>query len=402
MLMQEEYGMHEYCEGKRGECLQPETKWFDGYYFPDYDINESLADRLGELEPWPGTDQLQEQTDMSNNYVGPVNEPPLDETPFTKLDVNIMNRLAKMFPREVVRSIWEEAEDNLNNNTHTKFINFIKLFGEDINTRQGWAKATRFAKWADDNWREAENSKEIKLGDDFDPTITYDLDFGLVTNPVKEWPSVFTVDGTESYWVKEWRYGEVDIAGYGVEDAEEKAQSAWYEYDVDMEYGDQGDTDDHDLEVDNARFVKSLKEARIVGLLGETGMLKEMQFDKNEILKLAKNTKGGLSGGRGDVFRYLTHLRDSGLVNMFQSPDFLWSGKEWLMKYLDFQHPERLENPDKNIQYLLDNANRLRDILIILLMDRADREGTTPDLDNFNREIKPLARDLVKIWSVQL
>jgi hypothetical protein len=399
MLIQEEYGMHEYCEGKRGECLQTETKWFDGYWFPDYDINESLADRLGELTYQ--LEDIQEQTDMSHNYVEP-DEPNLDETPFTKLDVNIMNRLAKMFPREDVRAIWEEAEDNLNSDTHTKFINFIKLFGEDINTRQGWAKATRFAKWADDNWREAENSKEIKLGDDFDPTITYDLDFGLVTNPVKEWPSVFTVDGTESYWVKEWRYGEVDIAGYGEEDAEAKAQSAWYEYDIDMEYGDQGDTDDHDLEVDNARFVKSLKEARIVGLLGETGMLKEMQFDKNEILRLAKNTKGGLGGGRGEVFKYLSHLRESGLVNMFQSPDFLWSGKEWLMKYLDFQHPERLENPDENIQYLLDNANRLRDILIILLMDRADREGTTPDLDNFNREIKPLARDLVKIWSVQL
>ena len=402
MLIQEEYGMHDYCEGKRGECLQPETKWFDGYYFPDYDINESLQDRLGELEPWEEETQLQEQTDMSNNYVEEPDEPNLDETPFTKLDVNIMNRLTKMFPREDVRAIWEEAEDNLNTITHTKFINFIKLFGEDINTREGWAKATRFAKWADDNWNEAETAKEIGLGDDFDPTITYDLDFGLVTNPVKEWPSLFTVDGTESYWVKEWRYGEVDIAGYGEEDAEEKAQSAWYEYDVDMEYGDQGDTDDHDLEVDNARFVKSLKEARITGLLIETGMLKEMEFDKNEILKLAQNTKGGLGGGRAEVFKYLTHLRDSGLVNMFQSPDFLWSGKEWLMKYLDFQHPERLENPDKNIQYLLDNANRLRDILIILLMDRADREDRTPDLDNFNREIKPLARDLVKIWSIQI
>ncbi len=109
MLIQEEYGMHEYCEGKRGECLQAETKWFDGYYFPDYDINESLRDRLGELTYQP--EAIQEQTDMSNNYVEP-DEPTLDETPFTKLDINIMNRLAKMFPREEVRAIWEEAEEN--------------------------------------------------------------------------------------------------------------------------------------------------------------------------------------------------------------------------------------------------------------------------------------------------
>ena len=87
---------------------------------------------------------------------------------------------------------------------------------------------------------------------------------------------------------------------------------------------------------------------------------------------------------------------------MFQAPDFLWSGREWLTKWLDLNHPERLENPDKDLQYVLDNANRLRDILVILLMDRADRENKTPDLDNMNREIKPLARDLVKIWSLQL
>ena len=48
-LMEEEYAFWEYCEGKRGECLQPETKWFDGYWHPDVDINESLSDRLGEL-----------------------------------------------------------------------------------------------------------------------------------------------------------------------------------------------------------------------------------------------------------------------------------------------------------------------------------------------------------------
>ena len=43
MLIDEEYMFHDYCEGKKGECLQAETRWFDGYYFPNYDINQSLA-----------------------------------------------------------------------------------------------------------------------------------------------------------------------------------------------------------------------------------------------------------------------------------------------------------------------------------------------------------------------
>ena len=62
----------------------------------------------------------------------------------------------------------------------------------------------------------------------------------------------------------------------------------------------------------------------------------------------------------------------------------------------------RLEEPDENIQYLLDNADRMRDVLVVILMDRADREGTTPELDNMNKEIRPLAQDLLKIWVAQL
>ena len=48
-LIDEEYMFHDYCEGKKGDCLEVETRWFDGYYIPDYDINDSLSDRLGEL-----------------------------------------------------------------------------------------------------------------------------------------------------------------------------------------------------------------------------------------------------------------------------------------------------------------------------------------------------------------
>ena len=278
----------------------------------------------------------------------------------------------------------------------------MKLYGERSKSEWSFARSTRFAKWADDNWDEAERIKEIGLGDDFDPTITYKLDFGLVTNPIKDWPHEYEVAATESYWAKEYRYGSTIIPAYNEVNAKHRADTAWWEWDVDMEYGDQGDTDDHELEVDTVQYHATIGEARMEGLLYHTGMLREMDFDRENILKLAKNTKGGLGGGRTEVFRFLENLRESGLVNMFQATDFLWSGKDWLIKYLDFKHPERLEDPDENIQYLLDNANRMRDVLVILLMDRADREGKTPDLDNMNREIRPLAQDLVKIWSIQL
>ncbi len=90
-----------------------------------------------------------------------------------------MNRLEKMFTRDEIREIWQEAEDNLSSNIHRKFVDFIKLFGEDTYQREDWARATRFAKWTDDNWNEAERVKQIQLNVTPDTTIS-DLDFGLV------------------------------------------------------------------------------------------------------------------------------------------------------------------------------------------------------------------------------
>ena len=49
ILMEEEYVFWDYCEGKKGECLEAETKWFEGYWDPNIDINQSLSDRLTEL-----------------------------------------------------------------------------------------------------------------------------------------------------------------------------------------------------------------------------------------------------------------------------------------------------------------------------------------------------------------
>ena len=415
ILVQEEFMMGDYCEGKRGECLQADTRFFDGYWHPNIDINENLADRLGELydgiDPTPttieearlgGPESPNELTDKEKVVDG------MDETPFSKVDTKILNYLSNKMPREDLQSIYSEDETQISNQTIISYKNIVKLFGidtEEISTggvSHVWARATRFAKWADDNWDEAERIKEIDLGDDYDDTITYDMDFGVVTNPIKMWPVIYDVEATESYWQKEYKYGSTEIFGYDEEDVRDKASSSWYEYDVDMEYGEGGDTEDHEIAIGDIRQLRTLKESRMEGLLYHTGMLKEMEFDRNELLKLAKNTKGGVRGGRLEVFKFLENLRESGLVNMFQAVDFLWSGKQWLIKYLDFKYPERLEEPDENIQYLLDNADRMRDVLVVLLMDRADREGKTPELDNMNKEIRPLAQDLVKIWVAQL
>tara|TARA_R110000823_G_scaffold95879_5_gene209026 strand:- start:1115 stop:1414 length:300 start_codon:yes stop_codon:yes gene_type:complete len=96
---------------------------------------------------------------------------------------------------------------------------------------------------------------------------------------------------------------------------------------------------------------------------------------------------------------------------MYQSPDFLWSGSKWLTKYLDLYHPELLDEPDEDIEkdddgywdndrikharYLLDNADTVRDTVLMMLID------STEDQDSIKVEtqMRPFAADLFKLWA---
>lgn len=137
------------------------------------------------------------------------------------------------------------------------------------------------------------------------------------------------------------------------------------------------------------------------GLLRECGMLDEQFLDRHSLFDLLKRTRGKSNSSRQEIFNFLNKLRNSGIINMFQSVDFLWSGKEWLIKWLDLYHPDKLNEPDENIEYLLNNADNVRDILIMVLIDRAEREDKELNVDNVNRDIRPLAEDMVKIWATQ-
>ena len=97
---------------------------------------------------------------------------------------------------------------------------------------------------------------------------------------------------------------------------------------------------------------------------------------------------------------------------MYQSPDFLWSGSKWLTKYLDLKHPELLEEPDEDVEinydgswhhnealkqarYLLDNADAVRDTVLMMLMDSTE----DPSSIKVESQMRPFATDLVKLWA---
>ena len=90
-LIKEKYTFEDYDYGAQGDMLEAETKWFDGYYQPDYDINKALEDRLDEMTydpvvttPEGETEPLNEQEkkvriktiyeDDNWKYVWPIND----------------------------------------------------------------------------------------------------------------------------------------------------------------------------------------------------------------------------------------------------------------------------------------------------------------------------------------
>jgi len=137
-------------------------------------------------------------------------------------------------------------------------------------------------------------------------------------------------------------------------------------------------------------------------------------YTPNDLLRLAdmidNTTSGWMSaGGRKKVMDFLFKLRDSGLVNMFQSTDFLISGSRWFKKYVDFKHPELLEDYDeymdeddddyydnqnrKRVQELIKDSDGIRDVMISNVMGR---KGDNASLDELTRELVPAARDMIK------
>tara|TARA_R110001583_G_scaffold3173_2_gene20776 strand:- start:35009 stop:41008 length:6000 start_codon:yes stop_codon:yes gene_type:complete len=255
-LMDEEYKFWDYCEGKRGDCLQTDDKFFSGYWTPDYDINEILADRLGELSYQP--EPMQEEiNDLKKDAVAKKmiedDEGYTEFSPFTPLEIKIMNYVANQFTENELKLIagsdsikWGELED--------KWVSIMKLFGEMDNSHTPdpyllLGKSSRFAKWSVDNWNEATSNADDS-----------DVDFSRVKNPVKKFPSVYTIRGDEDGWQHEYKSGEVEMVAYDMDDAYERGEENFWDYEPDMETMDYGDYDHNQFEIGDVNHERVLRE----------------------------------------------------------------------------------------------------------------------------------------------
>ena len=130
------------------------------------------------------------------------------------------------------------------------------------------------------------------------------------------------------------------------------------------------------------------------------------------------------SSDRVKVFKFLENLRQSGVINMYgASPILNWTKDDlhrWL--YGMGKDPESLEeeienldyydededdsNGDRNmleeqlthINYLLDNKQEIRDILVRAALARIENGDGNTELRNVQRVFEKMASDSVKMW----
>ena len=87
-----------------------------------------------------------------------------------------------------------------------------------------------------------------------------DIDFNNVDILTKNYPSVYEVEGDEALWQKEYRNATVDIPAFDSDDARERAETSFWEYDPDFETYEYGDADSDYFNIEDIEHYSVLKE----------------------------------------------------------------------------------------------------------------------------------------------
>jgi hypothetical protein len=149
----------------------------------------------------------------------------------------------------------------------------------------------------------------------------------------------------------------------------------------------------------------------------------------NKKLSIKENTEDVFyvseipSPEKREIFKYFKNLRDSGVINMFGSHVILNWTKEDLHRWLygmskdiesieseieDLEYDneegendseiESLESQKENINYLLENKNKVRDILIRAAITRIENSNGELELTIVQRVFEKISQECFKMW----
>jgi hypothetical protein len=171
---------------------------------------------------------------------------------------------------------------------------------------------------------------------------------------------------------------------------------------------------------------KELKESDIIKLIhifenpkiSKKGLINYIKESKsNNMIVTEQDNTYFERTNRRELFTYLEKIRESGIVNMYASPSILTYTKDDLYRFLFGmkKDPESIEslidngNDDNKIEsseaelstinYLLDNKQKIRDILIRIALNKMEENGIDDfETSTVNRYFDRAAKDAFKMF----
>lgn len=122
----------------------------------------------------------------------------------------------------------------------------------------------------------------------------------------------------------------------------------------------------------------------------EKKQIKEDELDRMNVLY--KNIDVFRFFKMGFLHKYLLAIRKASIVNMFESPPYLWMGRERIKheyKYKNISDEEAFEE-------MLDMANQAQAEMINGVIDYLEDQGIEENMDNINKYLRRFATMIVQ------
>jgi len=167
---------------------------------------------------------------------------------------------------------------------------------------------------------------------------------------------------------------------------------------LDIEYDPWSDKPVYQVKWDNGSSLRLVSDEDY--WIKDDGLVKEQsEFfkDSYDILPIVKSDKDK------SIIKFLKALRESGIINMYQSPDFIWGGSKYLKRYIEIERLRGdLQDLDEEvIENLSDLSDRSQSNMInaamLYLKSRGDDEF---DLNNVNRAARYLSKKAFKYYTL--
>ena len=99
------------------------------------------------------------------------------------------------------------------------------------------------------------------------------------------------------------------------------------------------------------------------------------------------------------LFDFFEKLRQSGVMNMMESMHFVYSGSDYLRRYIEYNEYDQYD--ESKYEELYEAADLAKDAMIRIAIDVLEKKGEEPTLDNLNKMMRGLARQAMQSFIMQ-